>query len=102
MITIKIGPVEATIEQADDAWINQQINRRRADGAVVCVQVSIQEPDVHMALSTPTCATNGGGGRAPNQRERRIFDLWSERGLDERDFTGGALVAFLHQLRRLV
>lgn len=102
MITIKIGPGEATIEQADEGWINQQINRRRADGAVVCVQVSIQEPDVHMALATPTCAGNGGGGRPPNEREKQIFELWCDRGLDQRDFTGGSVIAFLHQLRRFL
>ena len=102
MITIKIGSAETTIEQVDEPWINQQINRRRAEGAVVCVQVSIRTPDIDMRLSTPTCAWRGGGGRPPNQREKGIFDLWSARGLDQPDFTGGAVVAFLHQLRHLL
>lgn len=102
MITIKIGSDEVTLEQADEGWINQQINRRRRESVAVCVQVNIQEPDVRMTLSTPTCSVNGGGGRAPNQRERRIFDLWNERGLNQQDFMSGAVIAFLHQLRRLL
>lgn len=102
MITIKIGPAEATVEQADEGWINQQLNRRRADAAVVCVQVNIQEPDIHMVLSTPGCSSNGAGGRPPNQREKRIFDIWTDRGLDRPDFTGGAVIAFLHQIRRMI
>jgi hypothetical protein len=63
MITIKIGSEEVTIEQADEGWINQQINRRRREGLAVCVQVNIQEPDVRMTLSTPTCSGNRVGGR---------------------------------------
>jgi hypothetical protein len=39
---------------------------------------------------------------APNERERRIFDLWNERGLNQQDFMGGAVIAFFHQLRRLL
>lgn len=102
MITVSIGPAQATIEQADKGWLNQQINRRRADGAVVCGQVHIQEQDVRVVLSTPACAANNGGWRPPNPREKRILDVWSERGLDRTDFTGGAVVAFLHQVRRLL
>lgn len=102
MITISIGPAQATIEQADEGWINQQINRRRADGAVVCVQVRIQEQDVQVVLSTPACAGNHGGWRPPNPREKRILDVWNERGLDRTDFNGGAVIAFLHQIRRLL
>ena len=103
MITIKIGAAEATIEDVDDSWINQQINRRRADGAAVCVQVNINEGAARVALSTPTCAGNGAGGsRPPNPVEKRVLELWRERGLDKSDFTGGAVVAFLHEVRRLV
>lgn len=102
MITISIGPAQATIEQADEGWINQQIDRRRADGAVVCVQVTVDERDARLTLRTPTCSSNGGGGWNPNPREQRIYALWCERGLNQRDFSGGSVVAFLHQLRRLL
>lgn len=101
MITISIGPERRTIDEADEAGITQQINRRRSDGAVVCVQVQIREADVNMTLATPTCA-GGPGGRPPNARERQIFELWAQRGLDQTDFTGGGVVAFLRQVRRLL
>lgn len=103
MITIKIGTAETTIDQANEGWINQQINRRRNDGTVVCVQVNIEEPDARVVLRTPACAGNGGGGwRQPNPREQRILELWRERGLNKVEFTGGAVVAFLHQVGRLL
>jgi len=53
-----------------------------------------------MTLTTPGCVTGGGGGRAPNANEREIFQLWNERRLNDIDFTGGNLVAFLAQLTR--
>ena len=102
MITIAIGSAQTTLDQADEGWINQQINRRRSDGAVVCVQVSIRESDVNVVLRTPACSDGGGGGRLPNPREKRIFDLWSERHLNGRDFTGGDVISFLQQLRRIL
>lgn len=101
--TITIGSAQLPLEQVDESWINQQINRRRADGAIVCVQVNIGEDDVRVLLRTPSCGSSGGGGwRPPNAREQRILELWNERGLNSPDFTGGNVVAFLHQVRRLL
>jgi len=101
MVRIQIGDMERELACADESWINQQINRRRADGQNVCVRVTINKDDLNMRLSTPSCAS-GGGGRPPNNREKRVFDLWDHRGLNEVDFTGGKLVAFLKQLSRLL
>lgn len=94
--------MERELACADESWINQQINRRRADGQVVCVRVNIQKDDLNMGLSTPTCGSMCGGGRPPNNREKRVFDLWDQRGLNDVEFTGGSLVAFLKQLSRLL
>lgn len=102
MIRVQIGDMERELAGADEHWINQQINRRRADGESVCVKVTINEDDFNMILSTPSCGSCGGGGRPPNNREKRIFDLWDHRGLNDIDFTGGSLVAFLKQLMRLL
>jgi hypothetical protein len=102
MVTVTIGAVEATIDQADQGWINQQINRRREDGANVCVRVRIEEPDVSLMLSTPTCGSGAGGSRALTTRESRIVELWRDRGLTERTFASGSVVAFLQQLKRLL
>ena len=101
MITIKIGSSEQSYENADESWINQQINGRRRDGQSVCVRVVINNGSINMVLSTPNCATGGGGGRSPNLQEQRIFDLWDKHGLNKTDFHGGNLIAFLKQLRRI-
>jgi len=102
MIKIKIGEVERDLSNADESWINQQINRRRDDGLSVCVRVIIKENDLDMILSTPTCRSRGGGGRPPRPREKTVFDLWNQRGLNDPDFTGGQLIAFLKQLKRIL
>ncbi|MCF8144566.1 MAG: hypothetical protein K9N21_11665 [Deltaproteobacteria bacterium] len=101
MITIRIGESEREIGDADESWINQQINQRRADGLSVCVRVIVKEGDLDMILSTPTCSSSGGGGRPPRPREKNVFNLWNQRGLNETNFTGGNLVAFLKQLKNL-
>ena len=98
MITIRIGSNERSYSDADAGWINQQINRRRHDGQLVCAQVVIDAAGVNMVLSTLACARSGGGGRPPNSRESSIFDLWNKRGLNSNDFNGGQLIAFLKQL----
>ena len=57
-ILVKIGSVEKDITEADPNWINEQIDRRRADGAAVCVQVTIIRDSVdsvsytHLTLPT--------------------------------------------------
>ena len=99
MITVRIAEEERQLDDADEQWINQQINWRRADGQSVCVRVTVHKDGLDMALSTPNCAS-GGGGRPPHPREMEVFDLWNQRGLNNADFTGGNLVAFLKQLRR--
>lgn len=101
MITIKIGTEQKQIDDVDPQWINQQINRRRENGASVCVRVFVRLSGLNMILSTPNCEM-GGSGRAPARREREIFDLWGQRGLNRADFSGGNLVAFLEQLKRLL
>ena len=103
MITIQIGGSgERRLEEADESWINQQINRRRDEGQPVCVRVTITTTSLNLTLTTPGCAGTGGGGRAPNQREQQVFELWQKRGLNTADFSGGNLVAFLKQLERLI
>ncbi len=102
MIKIRIGTVEKSWEEAGPGWINQEINRRRKNGEVVCARVSIDTPSAKMGLATPTCAAMECGGRPPNPLESRIFELWDERGLNRTDFAGGHLIAFLHRLRDLL
>lgn len=102
MIKIRIGEVEREFEDVEEGWINQQVNRCQAEGLEVCVKVFIKKKDIDLILSTPTCGSRYGGSRQPNSTETRIIDLWNERGLNQKDFTGGNLVAFIKQLKRLL
>lgn len=100
MITIRIGEEHRSLQEATPSWITEQIQRRRADGQAVCVRVSIQHGGLNMSLATPNCASTQGGGRPPTQNEKELFTLWADRGLNDPDFSGGNLVAFVAQLRR--
>jgi|SRR6267143_4277432 len=103
MISLTIGSDSREIKtksDIDESWINHQIGGRRADGLSVCVRVTIREDNLDMILSTPGCGGGLGGGRQANPAERSMFDLWAKRGLNDPNFTGGALVAFLNQLIR--
>ena len=106
MITIKICEYERqfnSVRDIDEQWINQQINRRRESGVDVFVRVTIHQGILNMILSTPNCPGGGGGGsgRPPNQQEHAVYNLWSSRGLDAPNFTGGNLIAFLKQFDNL-
>ena len=100
MVKIKIGPNERELEDADESWINREINRLRKGGKPVCVRVRIRTDSLNFTLATPGCG--GRRGRGPEPQEQEIFDLWKKRGLTQPDFTGGQLVAFLKQLRQLL
>ena len=102
MVSIRIGEETRSIADASESWIAQQVNRRRADGQNVCVEVSINTLGLNIRLATPGCMAGVGGGRPPTANERAVFELWAKRGLDSSNFTGGNLIAFLHQLRRLL
>jgi len=102
MIKIKIAHYERLLDEVDEQWINQQINRRRAEGQAVCVRITIQERDLDMILSTPTCGVQvGGGGRPPRSNETIVFELWDKRGFNDLSFNGGNLIAFLKQYKHL-
>lgn len=101
MVFVTIGDERRRFDAADEPWINQQIGRRRNDGVPVCARVEVNQGDLNMTLATVGCAQGGGGGgnRRPNDQEQRIFDLWTHFRLNDLDFSGGNLVAFLKQLR---
>lgn len=101
-ITIKIANEERQIESVDPQWINQQINRRKADGENVCVRVSVHGPGIELYFATPTCGGGGGRGRPFTAVEQAIVDLWLKLGLSEQSFTGGNVVAFLKQLKSML
>lgn len=98
MIRVQIGENERKLDEASPQWINEQINRRRADGNPVCVRVLIDTGAVNLALATGDCPGGGGGGRPPNDQEKEILQTWEKLHLNSSDFTGGNLIAFLRQL----
>ena len=50
MIRVRIGDSERELSSISEGWVNQQINRRRADGQNVCVRVIIRHEQLNMTL----------------------------------------------------
>lgn len=101
MITIKIGTEERRGIAIKTRWIAEQIRKRRDDGHKICVKAVINEDDVHITLTTPACV-GGGGGRKPNKKERKLFELWERRGLNGDQITAGDIISFLKQYKKFL
>jgi hypothetical protein len=101
--TIRIAGESRSLEDADSRWVVQRVDGLRRSGQLVCVEVLIRSEEVRMTLTSPGCGSNGaGGGRLPNTREQEIFNLWDQMRLNQRDFNGGHVNAFLQRLRNLL
>jgi len=100
-IFIKIGNKERSLSEATTSWIQEKFREQAKDGKKICVWVRFDTPDIKMTLSTPGCAT-GGGGRPPNEHERRIFELWDQMHLNEQGFAPGNVIAFIKRLKDLI
>ncbi len=98
-IRVKIGPIEKDIADVDPTWINEQINGRRDDGVGVCVQVTIDMESAHLHLATSDCPHFGGSNRLLSTQENEILSRWNKLHLNEKNFSGGNLIAFLKQIR---
>lgn len=99
MSTLTIGNIERNLDEVDESWLNQQINRRRTAGESVCVKVHIKTAYLDLLLATQDCP-RGGGGRPPTAKEQEIISLWNRLHLSESNFTGGNIIAFRRQLDR--
>lgn len=102
MNAITIATETRPLDQADPDWITRQINGRRNDGIDVCVRIQINTSDLNLSFATLSCASSGGGGRAPTPRESAVLALWNKHHLNERNFAAGNVVAFVKELRRLI
>lgn len=97
MITVKIGDEERQCPVSAD-WINQQIKGRKESGGTPCVRVTVRASGVDLPLASVACGGGGGGRRRPTEQEQAIIDLWVKHQLNQPDFSGGQLVAFLRQI----
>ena len=105
LIKIEIGDSKRVFESIydiDESWINQQITRRKKDRIKICVRVHIKNERIDVLLTTPACGKGRGGRRVPTSEEKKIFELWNERGLNKDGFTGGNLISFFKQLRKII
>lgn len=104
MIGVHISEAQrefANGREIDEQWITEQINRRRRDGLTVCVRVSVQEDPVNIRLSSAGCSGRRASARF-SPEEQNIIELWRRNHLDQPEFDGGNVIAFLKQLHRVL
>lgn len=100
--SIRIAGQSRDLLGVEPRWIVEQIERRRRDGQVVCVEVMIKNKSCDMRLSTPACVSPGGHGRRPNCAEEEVFALWRKLGLNDAAYSPGSVVAFAKQVARML
>jgi hypothetical protein len=97
VIKITIGDMQrefASRSDIEEAWINQQIERRRREtGQAPCVRVHVALGSMNVTFASAACAGQGGGGRPLTPLES--FALWEELELGGRPLVGGRLIEFL-------
>jgi hypothetical protein len=80
----------------DEAWINQQIERRRREtGQDPCVRVHVDLGSMDVTFASAACSGQGGGSRPLRPLESSLFALWQELELGGRALVGGRLIEFL-------
>jgi hypothetical protein len=100
-IRVQIGTDERAYGEADANWINGEITRLRRDSEPVCVQVTIDQGDINLVLTTMDCQQAAGRGGGPtNFQVNEIVALWKKLRLDQPDFSGDGLISFLQQVTR--
>ena len=105
MVTVQIGSEVRSFRDADGRWIQQQSDRRTADGQSVCIRVVIKENDVDLIFATAGC---GGSGRRDgpvpqfSAKENEVISEWRKHKLDQPEFPSGYVVDFLKALKRLL
>lgn len=97
MITLKNGSEERTNGNIKERWIAQQIRKR--NGKPVCIKSIIREGDVSARFSSGACSRSGGGGNGPkpNRKERQLFKLWDQKGLNGTNINAGMIISFLKE-----
>jgi hypothetical protein len=64
----------------------------------------IRKGDVSARFSSGACSRSGGGGGGPkpNRKERQLFKLWDQKGLNGTDINAGMVISFLNQYERYI
>lgn len=99
MISIRIDGQER--EGIDEGWIARVIGESRRAGNEPCVRIAIKTGGAVLSLQAGSCGPGGGGGRAPNPREREILEIWGGyRRIQSAGYPVGQLIQCLKRVER--
>jgi hypothetical protein len=97
MKRIRIGETERDLDGAPPNWIREHVDDLRRQGKPVCVEIKLRFGSVDMILATAACG-GGRGTKEANRQEKKIYDLWIRKGLNEDDFDVRELIEFAERL----
>lgn len=102
-VALRIGAEEKQWCSVTETWIRDQLERRRAGGQNVCVQLIVRGGEINLLFSSPGCGSGGGGGRSVlKPAESRILEIWNEMHLNSADFSAGNVFAMLRRVHQVV
>lgn len=103
MITVSIGSVSRTFSlgDVDEQWISAQINNRRKEGALPCVEITLEDGPWHLRFRTKNCPPPTGGRQATPD-EAKVLGFWDDIMRTEREVNPGAIISFLHRLPKML
>ena len=99
MVRINIDGQDKALDQVTPSWIKDQIERRRASGAPVCVLVTLKSADAEVVFQSGGCPHGLGGSRLPNPKEKHLLELWARLGLNQVNFQIDRLIRFLGDIK---
>jgi hypothetical protein len=101
MKTIAIGNSGPhDVDRVESTWIRERVRELRSRGMPVCVKIIIAVPPINIVLITSGCIDSEPNSPRPlRPEEKRIFDLWDERGLKEDPFEVDQLEMFIREIR---
>lgn len=102
MISLKIGNEERRNENIEERWIAHQLNKREKQP--VCVKLVIREGDVKARFTSGACSKSIGGenGPKPNRKERQLFKLWDQKGLNGTNINAGMIISLLNEFDKYI
>jgi hypothetical protein len=100
MVTVSIGQEERAIDEVTLDWIDDQIQRRRANRQSICIKVTVRTAAANLVFATQGCGGSGGGGGSYSAREQDLIEMWKSSKLSDADFAAGNVWAFVRRLRQ--
>jgi hypothetical protein len=102
MVMLRVDSRDVKLDNVNESWIVDQVERRRRDGICVNIRIIFREEEVIIAIVTPEYWPSGRPIEKPTERQKRVIDFWRQCNLDREDFRCDDLIHFLRRISALL